>query len=184
MELVRDRVPALTGLLTVVSLALVFGAVGGFLPAAVLPRVDPLVAAVPHLNALLSAAAICSIVYGVRAIRNGRVGRHRIAMLTTTALFALFLGLYLYRVSLEGPTTFTGPDALKQFVYLPVLAVHILLAIVCLPLVYYALLLTATHSVAELPDTAHPRVGRLAATLWLVSFSLGIVVYLLLHVVF
>jgi putative membrane protein len=98
MELVGNRVPALTGLLTVVSLALVFGAVGGFLPAGVLPRVGPLVAAVPHLNALFSAAAICSIVYGVRAIRNGRVGRHRIAMLTTTALWlaSFSLGLMVY----------------------------------------------------------------------------------------
>jgi len=184
MELARERVPELTGLLTAVSLALVFGAVGGFLPSSALPRLEPLVAAVPHLNALLSAGAIVAILVGVRAIRRGNVPRHRAAMLTATALFALFLLLYLYRVSLEGPTEFAGPAWLRQFVYLPVLTVHILLAIACIPLVYYALLLAATHSVAELPATNHPRVGRLAAVFWLVSFSLGITVYLLLHVLF
>ena len=184
MQQVRERVPELTGLLTAVSLALVFGAVGGFLPSSALPRVDAVVRAVPHVNALLSVAAIVAILTGVRAIRRGDVSRHRAAMLTATALFALFLVLYLYRVSLEGPTTFAGPAWLKQFVYLPLLAVHILLAIACIPLVYYALLLAATHSVAELPATTHPRVGRLAAAFWLVSFSLGIAVYLLLHVLF
>jgi len=184
MERVRKRVPALTGVLTVVSLALVFGAVGGYLPAAALPRIDGLVVAVPHLNALISLSAIGAILVGVRAIRRGNVSRHRVAMLTATGLFALFLLLYLYRVSLEGPTTFTGPAPLKRFLYLPMLAIHILLAMVCLPLVYYALLLAATHSVAELPRTNHPRVGRVAALLWLVSFTLGICVYLLLHVLF
>lgn len=180
----RKRVPELTGLLTVVSLGLVFGAVGGLLPAAVLPRVEPLITAVPHLNAVISACAIVTILYGVRSIRRGNVSHHRAAMLASTALFGLFLTLYLYRVSIEGPTEFAGPAAIRQFLYLPLLAVHILLAIVCVPLVYYVLLLAWTHDVAELPRTNHPRVGRLAAAFWLVSFSLGIVVYLMLHVVF
>lgn len=184
MEQVRERVPELTGVLTVVSLALVFGAVGGYLPGSTLPRIDGLVTAIPHLNALISACAIVTIVAGVRAIRRGNVARHRAAMLTATGLFALFLVLYLYRVSLEGPTTFTGPTWLRQFFYLPMLAVHILLAMVCVPLVYYTLLLAVTHSVAELPGTNHPRVGRVAALFWLVSFTLGIAVYLLLHVLF
>lgn len=181
---IRAHIPAVTALLTVVSLALVFGAVGGYVPDSALPRVDPLVAVVPHANALVSAAAITTILVGVRAIRRGNVTRHRRAMLASTALFGLFLLLYLYRVSLEGPTAFTGPDTLRRFVYLPMLAVHILLAVVCLPFVYGALLLAGTHRVAELRETLHPRVGRVAATLWLVSFSLGICVYLALHVLF
>ncbi|PSP62777.1 DUF420 domain-containing protein, partial [Halobacteriales archaeon QH_8_67_36] len=35
---VREQIPALTGVLTVVSLALVFGAVGGAIPATLIPR--------------------------------------------------------------------------------------------------------------------------------------------------
>jgi putative membrane protein len=181
-ERVREHIPAATALLTVVSLALVFGAVGGYMPA--LPRVDPLVEVVPHANALISAAAITTILAGVRAIRRENIARHRRAMLASTALFALFLALYLYRVSLVGPTEFAGPDTLRRFVYLPMLAIHILLAMVCLPFVYGALLLAATHRVPQLRETLHPRVGRVAATLWLVSFSLGICVYLMLHVLF
>jgi len=185
MELrAREHVPELAGTLTALSLALVFGAVLGYLPASVLPRVETLLAAVPHLNAAISLVAIATILSGVRAIRRGNVRRHRTAMLASTALFAGFLLLYLYRVSIEGPTAFAGPAWVRGFVYLPLLAVHITLAIVCLPLVYYVLLLAWTHPVAELSGTLHPRVGRIAATLWFVSFSLGLVVYTLLHVLF
>jgi len=181
---VREHTPAVTGLLTVVSLALVFGAVLGYVPESAMPQSDALVTVVPHANAVLSAAAITTILVGVRAIRQGDVARHRAAMLASTTLFGTFLVLYLYRVALEGPTVFEGPDAVRQFVYLPTLAIHILLAIVCLPFVYHALLLAATHRVARLRETLHPRVGRIAAALWLVSFVLGICVYLMLYVLF
>jgi putative membrane protein len=181
---VRRRVPALTVLLSVVSLALVFAAALRAIPEWLLPAAPAWVlAAIPHVNAALSAAAIVTIVAGVRAIRRGRVARHRRAMLTTTGLFALFLAAYLYRVAVEGPTSFSGPGAVEQFVYYPVLGVHVLLAVVCVPLVIYALLLALTHPVAELPETGHPRVGRAAAALWLISFVLGLVVYAMLYLV-
>ncbi|MBX0294310.1 DUF420 domain-containing protein [Haloarcula nitratireducens] len=184
MNQTRARVPALTGLLTVVSLALVFGAVLGAIPPRVLPHApESVLAAIPHLNAAISATAIVTIVVGVRAIRNGRIQRHRRSMVATFGLFGAFLILYLYRITLEGPTDFAGPAAVESFVYLPLLAVHILLAIVAIPLVYYTLLLAASHPVAELPETNHPRAGKLAAGLWLISFSLGIVVYAMLYLV-
>jgi len=182
---VRRHVPALTGLLSVVSLALVFAAALRAIPGWLLPRAPGAVLhAIPHVNAALSVTAVGTIIVGVRAIRRGNVERHRRAMLATTALFATFLVAYLYRVALEGPTGFTGPSAVEQFLYYPLLAIHILLAIVAVPLVIYVLLLALTHSVAELPDTRHPQVGRAAAALWLVSFVLGTVVYLLLYVVY
>ena len=178
----RGRIPALTGLLTLVSLALVFGAVGGAIPPALLPRApDAVVAAIPHANAAISALAIGTIVAGIRAIRSGNVTRHRRLMLTTFALFVTFLVLYLYRVTLEGPTDFAGPAVVETYVYFPVLAIHILLAILAIPTVYYVLLLAVSYPVSELPETNHPRAGKLAATLWLVSFSLGIVVYTMLY---
>ncbi|MCU4925599.1 DUF420 domain-containing protein [Halobacteria archaeon AArc-dxtr1] len=185
MELVpRARVRSLTIALSVVSLALVFAAAGGRIPASTVPDAPAwLLEAIPHINVAISVTAIVTILFGWRAIRRGRIDRHRIAMLAAFGLFVAFLTLYLYRlIALGGPEPFPGPDAVYRFVYLPTLAVHIALAVVCIPLLYYALLLAASRPVAELPRTPHARVGRLAASLWLVSFSLGIVVYLLLHV--
>ncbi|MFB6297794.1 MAG: DUF420 domain-containing protein [Salinirussus sp.] len=181
---VRDRVPELSAVLSLVSLALVFGTVGGVVPEAFLPRVELLIGLVPHLNAALSLLALGTIATGVRAIRRGDVGRHRAAMLATTVLFLLFLLLYLYRISLVGPSTFPGPGTVYRFVYLPVLAIHVLLAVASIPLVYYVLLLAVTRPVAALRESPHPRVGRVAASLWFVAFALGVVVYVMLYVVY
>jgi putative membrane protein len=141
--------------------------------------------AIPHLNVAISLTAIVVIAQGWRWIRRGDVRKHRTAMVVAVGLFASFLALYLYRlVLLGGPTAFPGPEQVYLFVYLPLLAVHILLAVICIPLLYYVLLLAASHPVAELPRTRHPTVGRVAAALWITSFSLGVVVYVLLHVVY
>ncbi len=187
MELVpRDRVPELTGLLTIVSLALVFGAAGGAIPGSVLPATPEwLLAAIPHANAAISLAAIAVISVGWRAIRRGNVARHRAAMVSAFVLFVAFLVLYLYRlIAMGGPASFPGPATVERFVYLPILAVHIGLAVICVPLLYYVLLLAASRPIADLRRSPHAAVGRVAASLWLVSFALGVVVYLLLYVVY
>lgn len=183
---VRAHVPALTGLLTAVSLALVFGAALGYIPSAFVPESPEWVlTAIPHINVLLSLGAITTISVGWHWIRNGEVEKHRLAMLASLGLFVGFLTLYLYRlISLGGPEPFPGPETVYQFVYLPLLGVHILLAVVCIPLLYYVLLLALSRPVSELRRTAHARIGRVAASLWLISFTLGVVVYLLLHGVY
>ena len=59
--------------------------------------------------------------------------------------------------------------------------VHIGLAIICIPLLYDALALALTTPTDTLHETRHPKVGTAAALLWLISFGLGIIVYLLLY---
>lgn len=182
----RDRVPFLTGLLSAVSVALVVAAAAGAIPPSAVPAVpEPVLDAIPTVNAAISLAAIVSIVFGWRSIRRGSVGRHRAAMLLAVGLFATFLVLYLYRlVAIGGATPFDGPTAVYRFVYLPVLAVHVTLAVICIPLLYYVLLLAVSHSPGELSRTRHAAVGRVAAALWLTSFVLGVVVYALLYLVY
>ena len=181
---VRGRVPALTALLSAVSLALVFGAALGAIPTALLPRApETVLDAIPHVNAAICAVAFVVVAVGWRRIRHGDVAGHRAAMTAGVVLFMTFLALYLYRVALLGPTEFGGPAAVRT-AYLTVLAIHVLLAIVCVPLLYYVLLLAVSRSVPEIRRTNHRRIGRIAATLWLVSFGLGVVVYALLYLVY
>lgn len=181
-QYVRDRIPLITGVLTIVSLVLVFAAAGQAIPDVLLPSLPAnVLELIPHVNAVVSLLAIVTITLGVRWIRQGNVARHRQAMVTSFGLFALFLVLYLLKVAITGPTSFEGPAWITQFVYYPMLAIHILLAILTIPLVYYALLLAATHRPAELAATSHARVGRIAATMWVVSFTLGLVIYALLY---
>lgn len=182
---VREHVPALAGLLSVLSLALVFGAALQVFPTEAIPRApDPVLDAIPHVNAVVSLAAIGTIAAGWRYAKRGEFGKHRALMLASLSLFVAFLALYLYKVALTGPAPFPGPDAVYRLAYLPLLAIHIGLAIVCVPLLYYVLLLALTHPMSDLPTTNHRRVGRVAASLWLVSFALGVVVYALLYLVY
>jgi len=181
---VRRHTVGVSGVVSALALAVVVAAVRGVIPASALPTYDPLVSVIPSLNALISATAIVTIALGWRATRNRDFTKHRALMGTSTLLFAGFLAFYLYRLTVHGTTEFGGPDAVYQFLYLPILIVHMALAMVCIPLVVYALVLASTHAVTELPGTPHARVGRVAASLWMVSFFLGIVVYLLLYVVY
>lgn len=180
----REHVPALTAVLTVAALALVFGAALQLLPVDSLPRRTSVLAAIPHVNAAVSVAAIVTILVGVRAVRRGNVARHRRYMLATFGLFALFLALYLYRVAVVGPTAFPGPETVRTFVYFPLLVVHVAFAVVCVPFVFYALLVAGTRPVADVYGTRHRTAGRVAAALWLVSFSMGVAIYAMLYHVY
>lgn len=182
---VRDRIPELAGVLSLLSLALIFATALGYVPRTVVPRLPPsIVALLPHLNAMISLIALVVIALGWRWIRQGRIARHRRAMITGLVLFATFLVSYLYKLVLKGPATFPGPEFVYQFAYLPLLTIHVSLAVVCVPLLYYVALLAATRPVSEIPGTRHPRIGRIAVGLWLTSFALGLVVYLLLYVLY
>jgi len=70
-------------------------------------------------------------------------------------------------------------------VYLAMLAIHILLSILAVPVVLYALVLGLTHSKRELrTEVPHARVGRIAAGSWLLSLVLGVVTYVMLNHVY
>ena len=179
--LTAERVTELAVILSVLSVSLVVAAASGTVPSAVVPGAPSAVlSSIPTVNAIVSAIAITTIGAGWIAIRRGQIERHRRYMLTSIGLFATFLVLYCYRlIATGGAAGFDGPTVIYQFVYLPVLAVHIGLAICCIPLLYYVILLAATHDVSSLGSTRHRTVGRVVVPLWIGSFSLGIVVYLL-----
>jgi putative membrane protein len=180
---VREHTLAVAAVLSTVSLALVFAAALRVVPPELLPRApSAVVDAIPHVNALVSAVAFVVVVLGVRAIHQGDIERHRKRMGTAFGLFVLFLVGYLYRVALVGPTEFPTSGLIETVYYL-ILAIHITLAVVSVPLLFYTLLLAWSHPVSEIPRTNHRRVGKVAAPLWAISFALGVVVYLLVYVV-
>lgn len=166
-----------------VALALIAASSRGGLDA-VPPAPEALLDAIPHINAVLVAVAFVTVLLGWREIRRENVGRHARYMATTTALFFAFLALYLIRLASVGVTEFPGSDFVYTYVYLPFLGVHMVLAAVCIPLVLYSVIVAATVPRDDIPETAHPRVGRVAVPLWATSFAFGFVVYLMLHHVF
>ena len=127
-----------------------------------LPSHAGVLAAIPHVNVVVSLAAVGTVTAGVRAIGRGDVRRHRAPMTTSFGLFALFLALYLYRVAVLGPTDFTVQAVVRTYVHLPVRPLG--LAVVCVPFVFYALLVASTRPVAEMYETRHRTAGRVAAS--------------------
>lgn len=61
------------------------------------------------------------------------------------------------------------------------LAIHILLSAIAVPVVIYPVVLGLTHTPAELKETAHARIGRIAVASWSLSLFLGVVTYFLLN---
>ena len=168
--------------------AIVYAVLGAVLsgePPARLPStLSGLVAFAPHLIAVINTAALVSLLSGWRAIRRGEIPTHRKYMLSAAVLISAFLVLYVSRVALGGTKTFAGPAVVRTYLYLPMLAVHILLSIASVPLVIYNVLVGVTRRPEAVGETAHPRVGRAAVALWSVSLALGLGVYVLLNLVY
>ena len=92
----RGHVRGLTVGLSAVSLALVFGAALQVVPTTGLGLPAWMLGAIPHVNAVVSTAAIGTIVAGVWFARRGMYRRHRAMMLLSMGLFVVFLGLSSY----------------------------------------------------------------------------------------
>ncbi|WP_136689922.1 DUF420 domain-containing protein [Halorhabdus amylolytica] len=181
-EFGRARPIVLTVVLSAIGYTLVAGAFAGAIPLFP-PLSDATVNLFGHLIALVNTAALIAILVGVRFIKRDAVAKHRGAMLTAFGLILVFLVLYLWKVGggFEKSITATG---IPEIAYLLMLAVHIVLSIVAVPVVLYAVILGLTHSPAELRETHHARVGRIAVAAWGISLFLGIVTYILLNHVY
>ncbi|MEM4311570.1 MAG: DUF420 domain-containing protein [Nitrososphaerales archaeon] len=134
----------------------------------------------PHIIAINNAITLFTIIMGWLFIRKKLIKLHRAFMLTSLVLILNFLLLYLTRISLGGIKSYEGPEFLYLFIYLPLLTIHLTLAISSLPLVVYVALIGLTKSFEEIPKTKHPKVGKIAVTLWILSLSTGIMVYFML----
>jgi putative membrane protein len=105
-------------------------------------------------------------------------------MLTAFGLILLFLVVYLLKVGGGFEREIVGAPTGIYEAYLAMLAIHILLSILAVPVVLYAIVLGVTHSFAELKGTNKARIGRIAAGAWILSLTLGIITYLLLNHVY
>lgn len=174
----REHPRVLTAVLTVVGYVVVIGTLYGdvgLYPEISRRTVEALAAAIAVVNSV----TIACLVAGWYWIRNGEVQKHRLAMSTAFTLILLFLVLYLLKTGGGGRKEIVAGAPLRSL-YLGMLGIHIVLSVLSVPLVLYAITLGTTHTPAELAETPHARVGRLAVSAWLVSLVLGVVAYLML----
>lgn len=180
----KDNVFLATAILTAIGYALVAATFEGWIP--FYPDIgEQGVNRLGHAIAVVNTAATICLVAGWYWIRQGKERAHARAMTTAFGLIVLFLVLYLPKVGGGGEKYIA--DAVPELValgYLAMLAIHILLSALAMPVVVYALLLGVTHSTAELRDTRHARVGQIAAASWILSLVLGVVTYVVLNHVY
>lgn len=179
---VRNHPRVVTAVLTVVGYVLVLGTLYVGLP--IYPDISlQTVNVLSHAIAVINTTAVALLASGWWYIRRGDIDRHRTAMIAAFALILVFLVLYLLKTGGGGRKDFVGPQ-LAYYAYGAMLAIHIVLSIVSVPVVLYALVLGLTHTPAELRGTAHARIGRIAAAAWILSLSLGVIAYVLLNHVY
>ncbi|ADJ13740.1 DUF420 domain-containing protein [Halalkalicoccus jeotgali] len=184
----HDRPLAAALVLTALGYTLVIGTFAGVVP--LYPDIGEAgVDLLSHAIALVNTVATVSLALGWYWIRRGKVDRHRSAMVLSFVLIVLFLLLYLPKVGGGGEKHFVlasqyGWVPLWEWVYpayLVMLAIHIVLSVLAVPLVLYAIVLGLTHTPSELTETRHATVGRIAAGTWILSLTLGVVTYVMLN---
>ncbi len=138
----------------------------------------------PHVNATLNATSGVLLLFGLYFILTKQVHRHRVCMLSASAVSAIFLVCYvthhIIRTSVYGlgPTKFTG-EGLARPVYFTILTSHTVLATLVTPFV----LVTLSRGLKGKFD-AHKRLARFVYPVWLYVSITGVIVYLMLYQLF
>jgi len=134
----------------------------------------------PFLNACLNGSAAVLLCAGLAAIKRGQRKLHERLMYTAFAVSTVFLASYLYYhfvvIPEIGVTKYNGTGWLKSAYYV-MLASHVLLAIVNLPLSIRTLYLARKER-----WDAHKRSAKLTFPIWLYVSVTGVLVYLVLYV--
>ena len=129
----------------------------------------------PALNALLNVLSAIALLIGYTFIRAHKIKAHRAAMMTAFAFSTLFLVSYILHHALHGDVRYPAHAALRS-VYLPLLASHIVLAIVALPLVLVTFFFSLTGRIPQ-----HRKVARWTFPLWLYVSVTGVITYVMLR---
>jgi len=129
----------------------------------------------PALNAALNGLSATALLVGYTFIRERRVEAHRATMLTAFGFSTLFLVGYILHHALHGDVRYPVHAALRS-VYLPLLASHILLAVVALPLILVTFFFSLSGRIPQ-----HRRVARWTFPLWLYVSITGVVTWAMLR---
>jgi putative membrane protein len=130
----------------------------------------------PALNALLNGSCAIVLCVGLYFIKHHNREAHRTSMLLAFAFSSVFLISYIVNHALHGDTMFPGHGAVRTL-YLSILASHVFLSIVALPMILTTLFLSLTGRFA-----VHRRIARFTFPVWLYVSITGVIVFAFLKV--
>jgi putative membrane protein len=129
----------------------------------------------PALNAILNGLAAIALSIGYIFIRARQIQRHRAAMITAFVFSTLFLVSYILHHALHGDVRYPIHAAFRTF-YLCLLASHIVLAVVALPLVLITFFFSLSGRIPQ-----HRKIARWTFPLWLYVSVTGVITYAMLR---
>jgi putative membrane protein len=115
----------------------------------------------PALNALLNGLCAIALCVGLYFIKHHNREAHRASMLLAFAFSSVFLISYIVNHALHGDTTFAGRGPVRAL-YLSILASHVILSIVALPMVLTTFFFVADGPVRDAPPNRTLDVPHLA----------------------
>lgn len=129
----------------------------------------------PALNAVLNGLSATALLVGFTFIRARKIAAHRASMITAFLFSTLFLISYTLHHYLHGDVRYPIHAAYRSL-YLPLLASHIVLATIALPMI----LLTFFFSLSgRFPQ--HRKIARWTFPIWLYVSITGVITYVMLR---
>jgi putative membrane protein len=128
----------------------------------------------PALNALLNGLCAIALCVGLYFIKHHSREAHRASMLVALTLSSIFLVSYIVNHAMHGDTIFPGQSPVRTL-YLSILASHVILSIVALPMVITTFFFSLTGRFAM-----HRRIARWTFPIWLYVSITGVVVFVFL----
>ena len=139
---------------------------------------EDLIPYMPPFQAAANTIATVLLFAGYYFIRSGERGMHRNCMITALVVSAIFLVSYLTYHNMVGYAPFAGQGWIRWF-YFPLLASHIVLAAVIVPLVLLTVWFAARGNF-----TRHPWIARWTLPTWLFVSISGVVIYVLGFIIY
>ena len=136
-------------------------------------NLEPLIPYMPPFQAAANGIATLLLGAGYIFVRRDNRRMHRNCMVAALAVSAIFLVSYLAYHNMVGYAPFAGQGWIRP-IYFTLLATHIVLAAVIVPLV----LMTVYFALKGNFDR-HPRIARWTLPTWLYVSISGVVIYIL-----
>jgi putative membrane protein len=129
----------------------------------------------PAMNAVFNGLAATSLLVGYTFIRAHRIRQHRASMMTAFVFSTLFLIGYIAHHALHGDVRYPAHADFRTF-YLWLLASHIILAVVALPMVLVTFFFSLSGRIPQ-----HRKIARFTFPIWLYVSVTGVVTYVMLR---
>lgn len=131
------------------------------------------ITAIPHINAVLNTLTVVLLWVARSYAMSGNAAAHKKTMIATLAVSALFLALYTTYHFSGGFAKFGG-EGLVRWIYFPILIVHVIGAVVIVPLVPMAVIFALKGQLEK-----HRRTVKWTWPIWFFVALSGVLVYVM-----